>query len=124
MQDRCHLLLSLNIIENVIPGAAQTIITWASEETHFRRRMLETDAVHQRRMDWADVVRSFFGLGAGATIAVIGLIGSFKLAFAGYQLAAAVIGALDIASITGIFVYGTIRQGKNKITADEHPTSS
>jgi len=99
--------------EDVFPGAAQTIISWATEETDFRRRMIEEDAAHQRRMDWADMIRSYVGLVMGAGIAIAGFVVSYKLAIVGSQIAATVIAALDIGSIVGIFVYGTIRRQKS-----------
>jgi hypothetical protein len=63
-------------------------------------------------MDWADTIRGFGGLIFGGGIAIIALIGSFKLALAGYQIAASVIASLDIASIAGVFVLGTIRRSR------------
>ena len=75
--------------------------------------MIEQDVAHQRRMDWADMIRSYVGLLMGGIIAIVGLVIAYNLAIAGSTLVAAIVGALDIGSIVGIFVYGTIRRQKN-----------
>lgn len=101
-----------------VPGAGETIINWVAEENRFRHEMIERDIAHQRRMDWMDAGRSLAGLVIGATFALVALIGAIQLAYAGKEVAASVIGSLDIASIAGVFVLGTLRNAKKQSTDD------
>ncbi len=56
----------------------------------------------------ADITRSNAGVGAGLVVALAFLGASVFLIYNNYQIAGGVLGTVDIGSLAGVFVYGTI----------------
>lgn len=84
----------------LIPNAADRIMQMVeAQEQH--RRSLEEFSVK------AESMRSLWGLGAGFVVAIGGLAAATVMSIAGHAITGAIIGGLDIASIVGVFVYGT-----------------
>ena len=84
-----------------VPNGAERIIAMTEKQSDHRMG-LENRALH------ADIVRSYFGVVAGLAIAVFALYISYRLIDGGHETAGVLLGSIDIASLVGVFVFGTI----------------
>jgi uncharacterized membrane protein len=74
--------------------------------------MVEQQAVHRHYLERtaleADIKRSNMGLWSGFTIAIVGLLAAVGLAMTGHSIVGGLIGTVDLVSLAGIFVYGSL----------------
>ena len=98
----------LELYEKILPGAAERILKMAEEQSA-HRRSLETKVIH------AGIASSNKGLIFGFIIGISGFVVVGYCASLGYQILAGVIGALDLASLVGVFVYGSNQQKMERI---------
>lgn len=104
----------LRQFEMVSPGAAERIIKMAEEQSKHRRELEKTVIV-------SDVARSKWGQILGFVIAMSGLAFSATIAIYGSAIAGTIIGAGTLASLVGVFMYGTNsrkQEREEKDTAD------
>ena len=91
----------------IIHGAAERILAMAeNQQKHDHNqddRRLDILATALR----ADSRRSSWGLLAGFLIAAVGLGGGIFLIYAGHDWAGGIIATVNLASVAGVFVYGT-----------------
>lgn len=82
------------------PGAADRIIALAEKQSehrmHLEKTVVEGDS---RRASW--------GMGAGFTLSVLMIAAAGYMAYAGAPWAGVSLGGLNIATLAGVFVYGT-----------------
>lgn len=93
--------------EDIVPGAAERIIKMAEEQS-FHRRVLEKKVID------SDISRSKWGQILGFVIAVIGLGVSAVVAVFGSAVAGGVIGVGTLASLVGVFMYGSSVRSKER----------
>lgn len=86
---------------DAIPDGAERILEMAEKQNE-HRMALETKVIS------ADIVRANFGVGAGLIVAVLFGILSFLLIRGGQEVAGIILGTGDLATLVGVFVYGTI----------------
>jgi len=74
--------------------------------------MAETQAKHRMSLESrvvdADIKRANWGLAAGFVVAIAGLVASCLMVVGGHEAAGLVLGGLDLGSLAGVFVYGTV----------------
>lgn len=97
----------LQEFDNVVPGAANRIMTLMEEQArhrmHLEKTVIEGD---NRRANWGVVI--------GAAVAVLGLVLSFIMVMSGFGIYGTIIGVLDLATLVGVFVYGTNSRRKER----------
>lgn len=92
---------------HAVPNGAERIIVMAEKQSE-HRMALETQALT------ADIWRSYAGVGAGLLVAVLFLVASYDLIHDGHEWAGATVGGIDIASLVGVFVFGTISRRRER----------
>jgi uncharacterized membrane protein len=102
----------LRQFEQVSPGAADRIITMAEQQS-FHRRELEKKVIE------SDVTRSRLGQILGFIIAIFGLVVSAVIAVYGNAIAGTILGVGTIASLVGVFMYGTNTRKTEREEKDE-----
>lgn len=91
-----------------IPDGAERIMVMA-ELQNKHRMSLETRVVE------ADIRRANWGLAAGFIVAMVGLIVAYLMVDGGHTTAGITIGSLDLVSLVGAFIYGTVsRRGERQ----------
>ena len=74
--------------------------------------MAEVQANHRMQLEktvvTGDTRRSNAGLAAGFVVALGGLAASFFMVDRGHEVAGIVVGGLDLGTLVGAFIYGTI----------------
>lgn len=90
----------LRQFDDIVPGAAERILSMAEKQSEHRQD-LEKTAIH------GDSRRATQGLFLGAFIAVSVLLAAGILIYNGHDWAGGTIAAIDIVSLTSVFVYGT-----------------
>ena len=98
---------TLKRFDEVVPGAAERILTMAEEQS-VHRRALETKVVD------SDIARSKWGQILGFCIAVAGLAASAWIAVYGSAVAGGIIGVGTLASLVGVFMYGAKTRSKER----------
>jgi uncharacterized membrane protein len=71
----------------------------------------------------ADSRRSNLGLVAGLSVTLLGLGGGIYLVYAGHDWAGGIIAGLNLASVAGVFVYGTRSRRAERAENTNGPTS-
>lgn len=90
---------TLQRYEEILPGAAERILTMAEDQAKHRQ------SLEQKVVD-GDISAQRLGLMIGGAVAVaLGAVAAVIAVWAS-PVAGAVLGAVDIASIVGAFVYG------------------
>jgi len=84
----------------VIPDGANRILTMAETQSAHRIGL-------ERRVIVGDDVRAYLGLGTAFIIAMFGLYLSYRVIMAGHDVAGAALGAVELASLVSVFVYGS-----------------
>jgi uncharacterized membrane protein len=84
----------------IVPGSADRIIAMAEQQSAHRIAM-EAKALHH------EIVRSYCGLAAGFVISLIAIVGGLLLSYSGQPWAGTTIATVGLASLAGVFVYGT-----------------
>ncbi len=87
----------------IIPNGAERIMKMAEDQARHRQSLEKT-------VIGGDSKRAYCGLFVGGTVALCILGASVYCILRGHDVAGTVIGSLDIASIVGVFVYGTNRR--------------
>lgn len=85
--------------EEILPGAAERILTMAEEQARHRQSL-------ERKVIDGDLSAQRLGLVAGGVVAVALGVVAAVIAIWASPAAGAVVGSIDIAGIVGAFVYG------------------
>jgi len=104
----------LRQFEQVSPGAAERIIKMAEEQSLHRREL-------EKKVIESDISQSKWGQRLGFVISMTGLVVSALVAIYGNPIAGTIIGVGTIASLVGVFMYGTNsrKQEREKKEVDE-----
>ena len=99
----------------VVPGAAARILAQAEAQTQHRIKL-------EDRVTNSDIRKSYWGLGIGAVVSLVPVVGGCILVALGHDTAGAAIAGTSLASLAAVFVYGTSvrrseRMGRAKIMA-------
>jgi uncharacterized membrane protein len=89
--------------EEAVPGLAQVIVHQFSEQGTHRRWLEKTNMIHATGRSWA-------GLACGLVVALAGLWAAVQLG----GWAGAVLGAIDLVGLVGVFVYGSLGQRQER----------
>jgi uncharacterized membrane protein len=94
--------------EEIVPGAAKTILgLWELQTTH--RTTLEARALgHNIWRSWAGIISAFL-------IAMVGLGGGIFLAYNGHDTAGAAIAGTSLVGLVSTFLYGTYSVRQERI---------
>ncbi|HEY4524486.1 MAG TPA: DUF2335 domain-containing protein [Candidatus Paceibacterota bacterium] len=90
----------LQKFDEIIPGAAERIIKMAEEQSAHRKEL-------EKKVIESDIARSKWGQILGFVIAILGLIVSAIVAIYSNAIAGGVIGIGTLASLVGVFMYGS-----------------
>ncbi len=99
----------LEHFNRVVPGSAERIIRMA-EEQFAHRTELEKKVIN------SDIARSKWGQILGFIIALVGLIVSAIVAIYGSAVAGGIIGVGTLASLVGVFMYGSKSRSSERET--------
>lgn len=94
--------------DNIVPGAAERILSLTERQAE-HRQFLEKIVIS------GDSKRADRGLWCGLTVALAVLVVGGILIYMGHDWAGGVFVSLDIASLAGVFVYGTISRRSERI---------
>lgn len=97
----------LSNYDQIVPGAAERIITMAEEQAKHRRK-LEADVIK------SDIVNSKRGILAGLIVVLGALTASVIISLKGQQIAGSIIGVGSLAGLAGVFVYGSQQRRKER----------
>ena len=97
----------LKKFDEVVPGAAERIIKMAEEQSSHRKEL-------EKRVIDSDISRSKWGQILGFTIAIVGLIVAAFVAIYGNAIAGGIIGVGTLASLVGVFMYGSTTRSKER----------
>ena len=86
--------------EDVLPGAADRIITMAENQSAHRIE-IEKTVINTRSRD------SLLGICSGLTIGLAALGASIYVIVSGYPVYGSIIGTTGLGGLVGVFVYGT-----------------
>jgi uncharacterized membrane protein len=93
--------------EHIHTGAIDIIIRWTEEESQHRRVLEEREQLRRHQIEMRAAIRSTRGLYFGFTIAVIGFGVALWLGLEGQEWVAGFISVADLATLAGVFVYGS-----------------
>ncbi len=95
----------LQAYEDTLPGLADRIVG-----------MAEREAQHRQRMESRDLALEHFHVGFGQVSALVVAIFfgwiAYQLGQEGKELLAAFVGAIDLAALVGVFIYGKRQEGQ------------
>lgn len=94
--------------DDVLPGAADRVIAMAERQSEHRIK-LETKVI-----SW-DVRRANGGLAAGFIIALAFLAAAVFLIVEGHRIEGTILGTIDLVSLVGTFVYGSIARRRELV---------
>ncbi len=97
----------LRQFDEVVPGAAERIIKMAEEQSAHRREL-------EKKVISSDIARSKWGQFLGFVIAIAGLAVSAIVAIYGNALVSGIIGVGTLASLVGVFMYGSRNRSKER----------
>lgn len=95
---------TLRQYDEVLPGAVERIL-----------RMAEKQQDHRIGMDQSGVRRANWGLGAGYSLSVMGLISSGYLIMHGHDVGGSILGGSTFLSLVTTFVYGSKSRSRENI---------
>lgn len=98
--------------EEIFPGAAERIIKMAENQATHRQEL-------EKKVIDSGIKNSNKGLNFGLFVGIGGFILVGWLAYLGETILAGIIGTLDLASLVGVFVYGSIQRKKERIEKEE-----
>ena len=98
----------LKEFDDVVPGCAERIIRMAEEQAKHRQLLEKTVII-------GDSKRANQGLWVGGTIAFLFLAGAVFLIYNGHDWAGGVLASVDLVSIVGVFIYGTVSRRSERI---------
>jgi uncharacterized membrane protein len=94
--------------DQIVPGAAARILAQAEAQTQHRIEL-------EKKVTTSDISRSYWGLGIGATLGFVGLVGGCLVAILGHDTAGATIAGTSLTALAAVFVYGTtVRRSERK----------
>lgn len=99
----------LRQFNEVVPGSAERIIKMAEDQSAHRKEL-------ERKVIDSDIARSKWGQILGFVIAIAGLVVSAIVAIFGSALAGGIIGVGTLASLVGVFMYGSKTRSKERET--------
>lgn len=97
----------LKKFDEVVPGAAERIIKMAELQSEHRREL-------EKKVINSGIVREKWGQNLGFIIAVIGLGASALIAIYGSPVVGGIIGFGTLASLVGVFMYGSKIRSKER----------
>ncbi|MDP3879270.1 MAG: DUF2335 domain-containing protein, partial [Dehalococcoidales bacterium] len=100
--------LILKEYENILPGSTERIFRMAENQANHRQ-------ILERTVIIGDSKRANLGLWVGGFIAFLFLAGAVFLIYNGHDWAGATLGTVDVASIVGVFIYGTISRKSERL---------
>ncbi len=92
---------------NAVPDGAERILVMAEKQNEHRMEL-------EAKVVFADIVRSYLGVGAGLVVAVLFGVLAYLLIDGGHEAAGISLGTGTLASIVGTFVYGTISRRRER----------
>ncbi len=98
----------LSDYERIVPGSAAKILDMAVSQSE-HRKSLETKVIN------SNVSNSKLGLWFGLVIGLVGIGAGAFLALYDKQIAGSVIGGGSLASLVGVFIYGSQQRQKERI---------
>jgi uncharacterized membrane protein len=101
--------------EIVLPGAADRILHMAEEQDEHRRNL-------EKFVIRSDAWRANAGLAAGLIVSLAGFWAAYRLGMAGHDWLGGAIAAIDFASLSGVFAYGTLSRRKERQQRYERAT--
>lgn len=102
----------LKRFDEIVPGAAERIIKMAEEQSLHRKDL-------EKKVIESDIARSKWGQILGFIIAIIGLAVSAIVAVYGNAIAGGIIGIGTLASLVGVFMYGTKTRSNERLEKKE-----
>jgi uncharacterized membrane protein len=93
--------------DEVVPGAAERILKLAETQSAHRIEL-------ERMVVSSDISRSKWGQILGFILAVIGLTASVVIGIFGSALGGGIMGATTVASLVGVFMYGSRARNKER----------
>ena len=97
----------LKKFDEIVPGAAERIIKMAEEQSAHRKEL-------ERKVIESDISRSKSGQILGFIIAMVGLAVSALIAIYGNAFTGGAIGIGTLASLVGVFMYGSKTRNKER----------
>ena len=97
----------LKKFDEIVPGSAERIMKMAEGQFTHRTEL-------EKKVIDSDIARSKWGQILGFVIALVGLIGSVTISIYGSGLVGAVIGVGTLASLVGVFMYGSQNRSKER----------
>ena len=97
----------LRKFEEVVPGSAERIIKMAEEQSAHRKDL-------EQKVISSDIARSKWGQILGFVIAISGLVVSTLVSIYGNAIAGGIIGVGTLASLVGVFMYGSTTRSKER----------
>jgi uncharacterized membrane protein len=94
--------------ESVLPGSADRILSMTERQAEHRQDIEKTAVNGGNRRSW-------WGLWTGFAISVIVLGLSAAIILSGHDAAGTALGAIDIAALAGVFVYGRSDQRRERV---------
>jgi uncharacterized membrane protein len=91
---------ALKRYDEIVPGAAERIIKMAEQQAEHRRSL-------EQQVIKSEIKNSKLGIYFGFTIGIVGIIGAIVVAILGKQKFGGVIGLASLASLVGVFIYGS-----------------
>jgi len=98
---------TLKKFDEVIPGAAERIIKMAEGQFEHRTEL-------ERKVINSDIERSKWGQILGFVIAIVGLVCAVIISIYGSQIGGAALGLGTLASLVGVFMYGSRSRTKER----------
>lgn len=97
----------LRQFDEVVPGAAERIIKMAEEQSAHRKDL-------EQKVINSDIARSKWGQILGFVIAIMGLTVSALVSVYGNAITGGIIGVGTLASLVGVFMYGSTTRSKER----------
>lgn len=98
----------LKQFDELCPGEANRILRLAEDQA--RHRM----ALEKKVVD-SDIWRSWAGLGSGLIVSCMMIWTGYSAIMAGYSIAGGTLATAAVATLAGVFIYGTNSQRKERI---------
>ena len=93
--------------ENVLKGAAKRLFELAEKQSAHRQQL-------ESKVIGSEILRSYAGLAAGFIIALVCVIGGLIVINNGHETAGTTVATVPVASLAGIFVYGSLSRKKER----------
>jgi uncharacterized membrane protein len=97
----------LKRFDDIVPGAAERIIKMAEAQSEHRKDL-------EKKVIESDISRSKWGQILGFIISIVGLISATIVSIYGNQIAGGLIGIGTLASLVGVFMYGSKVRAKER----------